>query len=510
MIDDVTGNGHGAPPNSNNSSQTSTGNGHSSNGHAGGAHEGAHDGPADALETELIEDLGDGSEAGHAKAEVGPEEFNKAIADLAKLPLGRYVQRRRAAARMLDCPAAMLDKLVKYERGANAPPDPASIGQGMPVEFPDLEPWPAPVEGETLLNDLAAAVHRHVILDPAVGRGAALWVVFTHVFDVAICGPKLIVTSKTKRSGKTRLLEVLDYVVPRPLPTANLSAAALFRVIPPDRPPTLLIDEADTFLAKDEELRGIINSGFTPTTARALRTVPIGDGWETRWFSTWCPQVIAAIGALPDTIVDRSINLVLQRKLKSERVEPLFQAGGAPLRELGRKAARWANDHRDEIAPRLRVRPELPELNDRAADGWWPLVVIADVAGGAWPDWARSAAKVLAGAVEDDTRVTMLLSDLRDLFYPPPSDERQPRPKPVDVLFSRDIAEALAQLEDRPWGAYGRTEKPITPHAIARMLRGLVKETSKTTKWAGRIDRGYRRTWFDDAFARYLPEREPG
>jgi hypothetical protein len=49
-------------------------------------------------------------------------------------------------------------------------------------------------------------------------------------------------------------------VVARPLPTSNATVSTIFRVIEMARP-TLLIDEADTFLRENDELRGIINSG---------------------------------------------------------------------------------------------------------------------------------------------------------------------------------------------------------------------------------------------------------
>ena len=46
--------------------------------------------------------------------------------------------------------------------------------------------------------------------------------------------------------------------------------AAVFRVIE-ETQPTLLIDEADTFLQGNDELRGILNSGYTRKTAYVVR-----------------------------------------------------------------------------------------------------------------------------------------------------------------------------------------------------------------------------------------------
>ena len=56
--------------------------------------------------------------------------------------------------------------------------------------------------------------------------------------------------------------------------------------------------------------------------------------------------------------------------------------------------------------------PKMPGgLHDRAADNWRPLLAIADDAGGAWPEKARTAAAQLSGAGEGDSsaRVQLLV-----------------------------------------------------------------------------------------------------
>ena len=82
--------------------------------------------------------------------------------------------------------------------------------------------------------------------------------------------------------------------------------------------PTLLIDEADTFLKENDELRGILNTGHR-RGGQVTRTV--GDDHEPRQFSTWAPAVIAMIGRLPDTLNDRSVVISLRRRKPSEKVE---------------------------------------------------------------------------------------------------------------------------------------------------------------------------------------------
>src|SRR5581483_894715 len=152
---------------------------------------------------------------------------------------------------------------------------------------------------------------------------------------------------------------------------SNISAAALFRAVELWQP-TLLVDEAETFLHEREELRGILNGGHTRATARVVRCD--GDDLTPRVFSTWAPKVVAAIGSLPDTLTDQSIVLHLRRKTAAERVEPLRLDRLDRYEPLARRCARWAADVLEALRA---VEPVEPGgLHDRAADNWRPLLAI--------------------------------------------------------------------------------------------------------------------------------------
>jgi putative DNA primase/helicase len=415
------------------------------------------------------------------------------IARLAKLSPLAYDREREPAAERLDVRVLSLDRAVRAERGNGGAP-----GQGRPLELPEPEPWPEPVSGAALLDDLASIVRQFVVMPLEAGRAIALWTVFTHAFAAAVFAPKLLVKSAQKRSGKTRLLEVLAYLTPRAQSASHLTAATAFRVIEEHRP-TLLIDEADTFVRDNEELRGIINSGFSRENAKVLRSVPVGDGWDVREFSTWCPQAIAGIGRMPDTILDRSFVIEMKRKLPEEKVARLRRRDAAPLIELARKAARWAADHVHELEA---ATPEMPAgLNDRACDAWELCIAIADLAGNGWGKFARDAAKALSGdtSAEDDSPAVQLLADLRDLFDAEPSG----------VLFTEEMLKALAKRDDRAWPEWGKAGRPISGRQVAALLKPLGIKTNKTVRRGANTDKGYRREWFDDAFARYLPNLAP-
>jgi putative DNA primase/helicase len=307
--------------------------------------------------------------------------------------------------------------------------------------------------------------------------------------------PFLAILSPEKRCGKTVLLDVVSRLVRRPLSASNITPAAIFRSVE-KYGPTLLIDEADSFLQGNEELRGILNSGHRRSSAFVIRTV--GEDHDPQQFSTWCPKVIARIGDLPDTLTDRSIVLRMQRKSSDSQVPRLPRdQNDAEFVPLRRMIVRWVADNLNALK---NTQPSLPkELDDRAQDNWEPLLAIAEVAGGTAPEIARQAALTLSGIStrEDESASTQLLADLREMF-----DAQQ-----LASLSSKDIIEELGKKEDRPWPEW-KNGKPITTRQLAKLLKRFGIKPKE--QWnANQNHRGYDLQDFQDAFSRYLPPVDP-
>ena len=134
----------------------------------------------------------------------------------------------------------------------------------------DDEPWPEPVNGKALLDSIAALLRCFIILPAWAAETLALWVLHTYLFKYRDVSTYIGIESPEKRCGKTTLLTVLSEMVHRPVVSTNISSPAFFRVIE-EVQPTLLIDEADTFLKGNHELRGILNSGYRRQTAFVVR-----------------------------------------------------------------------------------------------------------------------------------------------------------------------------------------------------------------------------------------------
>jgi len=360
--------------------------------------------------------------------------------------------------------------------------------QGREVAFRDLEPWPDPVDGATLLDEIVATLLRFLSLPEHAAEAIALWCVFAHAHDSFTTSPLLAFTSPAKRCGKTTALQITGEIVPRPLHAANVTPAAIFRSV--DRlNPTLLVDEADTFLSGKDELRGVLNSGHSRRNARLIRTV--GESHEVKSFSTWAPKVVALIGKLPETLEDRSVVVPMKRRARGERLERLRNDRLDELQHLARKAASWARSMEATLAD---ADPDVPDaLDDRAADNWRPLLAIADKAGSGWPQRARKAALTLsAGRSEDAGNIqAQLLADIHGAF------------EDADRLSSGALVETLRGLQDRPWADWSHG-RGLTPNGLARLLSPF-NIKPKDIRFGDHTLKGYERDAFDDPFARYLP-----
>jgi hypothetical protein len=431
----------------------------------------------------------DGQNAAHDDRRTGllPVEngynANEEIARLTKLSPVDYELERKSAAERMGIAVTRLDRLVKSVH----PQD--TKGQGRPLELPPIEPWMHPVNGAELLDAMCKAIRRFLVLPSGAAEVMALWAVHTHAFDCFNHSPRLAITSPEKGCGKTTALDVLRELVARPLPTSNVTASAVFRTVELASP-TLLIDEADTFLKENEELRGILNSGHRKGTP-IIRTV--GDDYEPRQFSTWAPAAIAMIGNLPATLDDRSVTVRLRRRKPTEQVEGFRSDRVTDLNELARKAARWANDHSTTLTT---ADPEMGGLINRAADNWRPLFAIADTAGGEWPARVRRVAEGAEAEKQDQSVRVMLLSDIRDAFAARPSNNR---------ISSAELSATLGGMEERPWAEW-RNGKPMTASALSRMLSPF-RIVSITRRDGSETFKGYLFSDFKDAFDCYLADQ---
>lgn len=359
----------------------------------------------------------------------------------------------------------------------------------------ELAPSSTPTSvGRRPLEKLQALIARYVVMTDEERLIVALWIVHAHCIQHLEQTPYLTVTSPQRQCGKSRLLELLELLVPRPWTTVMPSEAIVFRKIDAEMP-TLLLDEVDAIFAprtadRYEGLRAILNAGHRRGNP-VSRCVNFGADLVD--FEVYCAKVLAGIGVLPATITDRSIPIRLERKLKSERVERFRRREAAILAEPVRLSIEvWATEHGSGVGL---ARPDMPdELSDRMQEGCEGLVAIADILGcGAE---ARGAlVSVLGGERQDEQESAELnlLADIKAIFVGTGSDA---------LPFDRLIISLVAN--GNGWDIwYGRG---LTVNDVSRMV-GHYGVKAVPVRTDGGVHKGYKRSDLWPVFDRYLTDR---
>lgn len=362
---------------------------------------------------------------------------------------------------------------------------------------PAPDPWSVDQRsGAELLGRVHSFLGRFVAY-PSVEVHAAhvLWIAHTHLMDAWESTPRIAFLSPEPGSGKTRALEITELLVPRPVEAVNVTPAYLFRKVAADEGrPTILFDEIDTVFgprAKDnEEIRGLLNAGHRKG-AVAGRCVVRGKIVETEEIPAYCALALAGLGNLPDTILTRCVVARMRRRAPGEEVEPYRRRMHRPEGEQIRdEISQWAGTAQNQASV---MWPEMPNgIRDRDADVWEPLLAIADLAGGDWPERARVAAVTLVTLSKESTPSLgiKLLQDIHGLFG---VDEQMP---------TRDLLNKLHSLDESPWGDL--KGKPLDDRGLANRLRPYgIKPT--TIRFGASTSKGYRSCDFADAWSRYLP-----
>lgn len=415
-----------------------------------------------------------------------PQTDDDVIAWLATLKMIDYDRVRVDQAKALKVRPATLDSLVKAER--------EKINQD-DSPFADIEPWHEAINPAQLLDDITHAIQKFIVLDKHQAQTAALWVSTCWFIDVIDCAPIALINAPERACGKTQLLTVLARLAPRTAQASGISPSVLFRMIEAYQP-TLFIDEIETVLKDNEDLRGLINAGHTRDSAYVWRSVPKGDDFEPKRFTVWGMKAIAGINAikLAETVTSRSIIFELRRKTAGEKVERLRHAENGLFELLASQLARFADDYRQQVKD---ARPALPDaLGDREQDNFEPLLQIASVAGGHWLDTALNAALRLSGATQTPiSSANELLADIQEVF----------EAKQVIKITTTELINTLCEDTEKSWATYNRG-KQLSPRQLSSKLKdyGIASKTIRINGYE--TAKGFECEQFNDAFERYLAD----
>lgn len=312
----------------------------------------------------------------------------------------------------------------------------------------------------------------------------ASWIMGTYCYQVFQVFPYLIVTSITKRCGKTRLLQLLRHLGFNSSPVmTNPSEAVLFRT-PSSSGGLVLLDEMENLSRTDSEryslLLSILNVGFQKGGAVPRMEKGTDGVLRQKDFPVYCPRAIATTTRQAETLEDRSIIISLPRRLPEERIERLsekrIEKEAAPLRD---RLVVWALSHAHTISREyesLDNPPELEGLDDRAHDLFEPLYVISSLAG-------RDGKEVYFHAFIERVQVLKIR-----------------RRRVEEEGRVQELIRALLEICKDP-------EIKIQPEYLREQINKIIGwEIFKTTKalapWMGKLGFISRHTWIDGKSSR--------
>ena len=125
----------------------------------------------------------------------------------------------------------------------------------------NVELWPDPVETQALLQKISAKVSKYIIMRPEAVTATVLWTMTAWAFEGATHSPILAAISVEPDSGKSTLLGVLRFLVPKPFVSVEPTGPSVYRTVDREHP-TLIIDEADDLFYRKSDLRAIVNAGW--------------------------------------------------------------------------------------------------------------------------------------------------------------------------------------------------------------------------------------------------------
>lgn len=355
---------------------------------------------------------------------------------------------------------------------------------------------------EQLFHAIKSFVMRYVVFSrPEHADVIALWIMHTWVADCADFTPYIYLHSPVMRCGKTQVHRVVEPLVKNPLRTCNISESALFREIAESHP-TLLWDEVDSIFGSrkaseaNENKRALLNAGFE-RGIRAIRMERDGGRFIKISYDPFCPKILAGIGRLPDTIVDRSIPILIHRKLKTQMCQKYRRQDRANAKPLHDALEAWSKDV--ELPKTLREsQPQMPEpLTDRQEDIWEPLLAIADSIGGDVPELTRAAARTLCANDDDEPgRGTTILAAIKKIVG---DRGRITSADLIDSLWEADALPSRLMEDEKP------NYKKIG-HWLSKFVKSYGGKPARQLDFDGQNARGYEAAELKEVFDRYCPE----
>lgn len=359
----------------------------------------------------------------------------------------------------------------------------------------DSIPASGPIDLDMLMGGLVDVIRAYVVVSEEAALAVALWCIHTWCYDEFPRSPLLLINAPERACGKTQLLKIVEMLVPRPLDTSNIRIAGVFRMIEQYKP-TLLIDEADTFMEAKSEMAGLLNKGYERGGVVIRIETDRHNAHEPRTFCVFGPKALAGIALerhLADATISRGIQVPMKRKTRDDKVRRLRAADPQVFARLRSAILRFVLDHKVVLAGGWDDLPE--QLDDRQQDNWEPLLAIAHCFGAKWYRMSIEASLTLSAETAPlKSASNQLLEDIREVL----------RGNKAQYIPTADLLAGLNNAPDMDWCRYNHGQA-LTPRQLAKYV-GQYSIKPKTVRMKnGSTPKGYEVRQFDEVFERYLP-----
>jgi len=214
------------------------------------------------------------------------------------------------------------------------------------------------------------------------------WILATYVYVLFSHFGYMFFHSEFKRSGKTRVEEILSHLCFEATSPLNSPTVPTIRDTASEGG-TLILDTLERWKGKSPEAYSaameLLDAGFRNGGTVAKMVPSMDSQWRRELISVFAPYVLAAIAenSLPDTALDRSFVIQMNRKdIRIKKKKYDFNRCDKECASVRDDLYIWALQNAAALATiysgrKLEVDVDRLELNDRAADIWKPLLAVA-------------------------------------------------------------------------------------------------------------------------------------
>jgi hypothetical protein len=195
------------------------------------------------------------------------------------------------------------------------------------------------------------------------------------------------------------------------------------------------------------------------------------------------------------------------RKVLAKQVPEHLRDGSSPeLVDLRRQLTKWGQEL--EELPEPDMPAVLLRQAGRLGDNWRPLIAIADLAGGQWPDLIRDAALEAVATEAQPTELERLLASIKTAFDAQDEDDNNRLPDNKNRLQTSTLLKHLLDDPDEDWNR-AHQGRQITPYWLRTAFRGLLTPPGAQDWWIGPAKQqthysGYLRSQFEGVWTTYL------